>query len=338
MSFTEENRKDLEEKGYTVVKNVLTEEECQTYINQYKEWLADNFPSSTFPHVAHSLVQRYQVGHLEPSWRVRLRARDIFAQIWETKRLLSSVDAVAIGRPPEDGEEDFHSENRGWLHVDQSPNRSGLHAFQGAVYLEHADEDDWTFEVIEGSHRYFDEYYEKTNDPRRVGARGHRTLRDEYFDWLTENKCCRKRVPVPRGGMVLWDSRLVHANARPVKGRKNPGRWRWVVIVCMAPASWATKESLKIKRDAYNKLLMTTHWPCDDVGVFPVTLPSYAVKELHPMTELPEVARGDDAKRLMGICLILLLSRWKTLKTKSGSWPSGRSGILAAYLPKLRNQ
>lgn len=96
MSFTEENRKDLEEKGYTVVKNVLTEEECQTYINQYKEWLADNFPS-TFPHVAHSLVQRYQVGHLEPSWRVRLRARDIFAQIWETKRLLSSVDAVAIG-------------------------------------------------------------------------------------------------------------------------------------------------------------------------------------------------------------------------------------------------
>lgn len=69
----------------------------------------------------------------------------------------------------------------------------------------------------------------------------------------------------------------------------------------MAPASWATKESLKIKREAYNKLLMTTHWPCDDVGVFPVTLPSYAVKELHPITELPEVARGDDAKRLMGI-------------------------------------
>lgn len=60
---------------------------------------------------------------------------------------LTNLSGLFPGRPPEDGEEDFHSDNRGWLHVDQSPKRSGLHAFQGAVYLEHADEDDWTFEV-----------------------------------------------------------------------------------------------------------------------------------------------------------------------------------------------
>jgi hypothetical protein len=52
------------------------------------------------------------------------------------------------GRPPEDGEEEFHNElSGGWLHLDQTSRRIGLHAYQGAVYLEDADQDDWTFEV-----------------------------------------------------------------------------------------------------------------------------------------------------------------------------------------------
>ena len=52
------------------------------------------------------------------------------------------------GRPPEDGEESFYNEDTGgWLHLDQTARRRGLHAYQGAVYLETADHDDWTFEV-----------------------------------------------------------------------------------------------------------------------------------------------------------------------------------------------
>lgn len=48
-------------------------------------------------------------------------------------------------------------------------------------------------------------------------------------------------------------------------------------------------------------MLMTTHWPCDDVGLFPATLPSYAAQELHPLKELPDAAQSVEAKRMMGV-------------------------------------
>ncbi|KAK7501783.1 hypothetical protein BaRGS_00006869, partial [Batillaria attramentaria] len=283
MPFTEENRRELEDNGYTVVENVLTDTECRQIIGQFKDWLSTNFAEGEFPHTAHSLVQRYRVGHLDPAWRVRLKSRDVFAELWGTNRLLTSVDAVAIGRPPEDGEEMFAHPDcpNGWLHLDQSPRRQGLHAYQGAVYLEQADEDDWTFEVLEGSHRFFDEYYNSNPVAKtRALARGHMKTRDEHLDWLRLQGCVQKRVPAPRGGMLLW---------------------RWVVLTCMAPACWATEKALLTKRTAYNKLLMTTHWPCDDIGLFPTELPSYGPRELRPLKRLPEVARSTDAKRLMGV-------------------------------------
>ncbi|XP_076451336.1 uncharacterized protein LOC143287275 [Babylonia areolata] len=303
MAFTDENRQELADKGYTVIPDVLSQTECQGYIRQYQQWLSTNFSQGEFPLSAHSLVQRYAIGHLEPSWRVRLKSRDVFAQLWGTDRLLSSVDAVAIGRPPEEGEEWFQREEEtdGWLHLDQTARRQGLHAYQGAVYLEAADHDDWTFEVVEKSHSLFDEYYDTNSEQqKRALFRGHMKAREEHLDWMRARGCVQRRVPVPSGGMVLWDSRLIHANARPRKGRAHPGRWRWVVFTCMAPACWATQKALALKRQAYDNLQMTTHWPCDDVGLMSTTLPSYAAKELRPLDSLPEVARGVVAKRLAG--------------------------------------
>ena len=71
----------------------------------------------------------------------------MFAQLWGTEELLTSIDAVAIGRPPEQGGEQFHGPDQSWLHIDQGAGRVGLHAYQGGVYLETANLDDWVFEV-----------------------------------------------------------------------------------------------------------------------------------------------------------------------------------------------
>ena len=98
MAFTEDNRQDLQDKGFTVVKDVLTEKECRKYISQYKQWLSTNFAEGEFPLCSHSLIQRYAIGHLDTTWQIRLKSRDVFAQLWGTNRLLSSVDAVAIGK------------------------------------------------------------------------------------------------------------------------------------------------------------------------------------------------------------------------------------------------
>ena len=57
--------------------------------------------------------------------------------------------------------------------------------------------------------------------------------------------------------------RLIHTGAPPLRGRMNPVRWRFVVVVCMGPAIWTDEEDMKWKQQAYNEMLMSYHWPCE---------------------------------------------------------------------------
>ncbi|XP_041378434.1 uncharacterized protein LOC121390635 [Gigantopelta aegis] len=298
--LTAAKRRELETKGYTVLHNVISCDDCDKYRSQFDDWLTQ-FKDGDWPISSHSLIQRYRAGHMEPTWAVRLQAKAVFAQLWETNELLSSFDAIAIGRPPEDGEEEFSNPDKHWLHCDQSVARVGLHAYQGGVYLEDAEEDDWTLAVLEGSHKLHLDFFEAHPKARmRITINAHYTLKDSEVEWYTRHaRVARKRVPVPKGGMVLWDSRLIHANARPIKGRRNPGRWRYVVFVCMAPEVWASKEYIKAKQRAFWNLSTTSHWPCDGIQCFsddPIN--SQKVKSIQ---ELPESAKTDDAKRLAGV-------------------------------------
>lgn len=301
MMLSQEHFTDLKAKGYTVVSDVLTVDECDKAIGQYRDWLS-NFKDGEWPHSSNSLIQRYNTGNMEPSWFVRLKSKKVFAQIWDTDKLLSSVDAIAIGRPPEEGQESFYRLGEHWLHMDQPVFREGLHAYQGAVYLETADIDDWTLYVIEGSHLHFEEFY-KNNSRAAIKSEVNKyySLLDEDVKYFTQFGCTLTRVPVPKGGMVLWDSRLVHANAGVVKGRKNPGRWRYCVFVSMTPAIWATKEDLKVKREAYEKLYMTTHWSSQEVGYFKTHIPSYSPSDVAYPREHPAIAKTREAKLLSGV-------------------------------------
>lgn len=239
---------------------------------------------------------------MAPSWFVRLKVKKVFAQVWKTDKLLSSVDAIAIGRPPEDGEEQFDNPGAHWLHLDQGPSRVGLHAYQGAVYLEAADTDDWTLHVMEGSHLEFEEFYK--NNPlaaKKSDIDNFYRLRDEEVVSFWKKGCKLKRVPVPKGGMVLWESRVVHANARPVEGRKHPGRWRYCVFVSMTPAIWASEEDMKKKRAAYDQACMTTHWSSQGIRYFGTAIPSFAPSEVDYPKELPDIAKTREARLLSGV-------------------------------------
>ena len=298
--LTDENFADLKTKGYTVVSDVMTADECDVSIGQYREWLGQ-FKDGEWPFTAHSLIQRYNTGHMHPTWYARLKSKKVFAQIWSTDKLLTSFDAVAIGRPPEDGQEDFDKPGEHWLHTDQNSARIGLHAYQGGVYLEEACEDDWTLNVLEGSHAVLDEFF-RTNARAAVrSSSSFYRFRNEDLKYFEEKGCKLKRVPVPKGGMVLWDSRTVHANANPVRGRKHPGRWRFVVFISMTPAIWTSDLDLEQKREAYNEVNMTTHWSSQGVSFFSKYIPSLSQKEIEYPKELPEIATTDEAKLLSGV-------------------------------------
>ena len=46
----------------------------------------------------------------------------------------------------------------------------------------------------------------------------------------------------------------------PLKTRKEPN-FRLVTYVCMTPRKWCNEETLEIRRNAFEKLSMTTHCP-----------------------------------------------------------------------------
>jgi len=195
----------------------------------------------------------------------------------------------------------FAEEGQHWLHTDQDSERRGIHAYQGAVYLETAEEEDWTFQVMERSHQLVEQIFDG-NLKAAIKSSTNKIyhITDDDKEWLLSKGCTVTRVPVPKGGMVLWDSRLIHANARPIKGRVNPDRWRYVVMVCMAPAIWSTAEDLEIKKKSYYDANMTTHWPCTEVRVMSCKRYVDDTNLKFWLQELPNIAKTREVKQLCG--------------------------------------
>ena len=72
-----------------------------------------------------------------------------------------------------------------------------------------------------GSHQLFQQFYEKHPKEREASldSSDYLSLEEAHIKWFREQGCLRRRVAVPKGGLLLWDSRLVHNNVRPIKGR-----------------------------------------------------------------------------------------------------------------------
>ncbi|XP_041378397.1 uncharacterized protein LOC121390605 [Gigantopelta aegis] len=143
---------ELDENGYCVIPDVVPADECDQYAAEYKNWLSQ-FDYDDRPSQMHSIIKSYRIGHFDTTWRARLKTRKVFEEIWQTKKLLTSVDGVAISPPPEDGSNCYAADSC-WLHLDQSGARKGLHVYQGALYLESTSETDYCFRVMKGSNRH----------------------------------------------------------------------------------------------------------------------------------------------------------------------------------------
>ena len=127
----------------------------------------------------------------------------------------------------------------------------------------------------------------------------HMFFTDEEVEWFKSKGCRVVKQPVKKGGMILWDSRLVHQGSPPKRGRQHPGRWRFVTYVCMGPAAWATEKDLSTKKRAYQNLKSTAHWPSRDVVIMDVMdLPD---DEQVLDKRLPDIALTDKAKKLAGV-------------------------------------
>lgn len=197
----------------------------------------------------------------------------------------------------------FAKTGENWFHLDQSGQRSGLHCVQGAVYLEEATETDYCFRVIEGTHNLHKEFFETfPNNFKRGKHSDFLRLTEKECDWYQAKGCKVVKVPCPKGGVLLWDSRLVHDNAKPEFKRPDKDRWRFVVFACMAPAVWANPEDIGKKHKCYKEMLMTSHWPSQGMKIVAEMLPHIpGAGPTKTIQTLPDNAITDEVKGLMGV-------------------------------------
>lgn len=139
-----------------------------------------------------------------------------------------------------------------WTHTDQSPQKKGLHCYQGFVAL--TSNEERTFRVYEGNHLLHEQYFIDTNN---TSNNNWQLIDHTYLESIND----RKRVlKVPAGSMVLWDSRTLHQNQY---GKPN-SEDRLVQYICYLPKSHPQNTSkMTEKRLKYlNDLRTTSHWPC----------------------------------------------------------------------------
>lgn len=246
------------------------------------------------------ICQQYGAGQAEWSWEVRQHPRvyDLFSRLWQEKELLVSFDAFSLGAPHEltgarlyaadsvkkqktsNMEEKVNeavNKNR-WDHFDQAQEKQGRWCIQGMAALIGIGAEDACFSVWKYSHHFFSEYCQafpakdKKDDGQNITKEGIAWLtRQVYCVMHGKNKCnvgtCTHakhpeliRVVMPKGSIVLWDSRAAHFAGQPIAARKDPV-WRATVYTCFMPKRFARPEVVKRRIELFRKGVSTNHWP-----------------------------------------------------------------------------
>eukprot|EP00927_Polykrikos_kofoidii_P072660 TRINITY_DN68760_c0_g1_i1.p1 TRINITY_DN68760_c0_g1~~TRINITY_DN68760_c0_g1_i1.p1 ORF type:complete len:443 (+),score=71.59 TRINITY_DN68760_c0_g1_i1:155-1330(+) len=232
-SFGSKLREQLDSHGFAIVSGVLTDEDRLEFSRLKR---LEECREST------------QVGHMtqaqgEVAWKARLhpRVRELFAHIYGTADLSTSVDLPSMFYTPEGtpGE----TENDQWLHVDQNFHTGVTHkCYQGVLYIRSSDANSSTTALWPGSH--LPAVYgciladplaiERGAKEDEAGVRfGHFLSINGLKNDKTKTELLEaalagtKRLPVPAGSLLLWDSRTIHQGWR--------GGPRFAVPVCWEP-------------------------------------------------------------------------------------------------------
>jgi ectoine hydroxylase-related dioxygenase (phytanoyl-CoA dioxygenase family) len=258
----------LDAEGYAVVASVAGEDARESaedllwqFLEKHTSWRRSKPRTWTdegiepIGSVQNGIVNGAGMGQSDFLWYLRTlpKVRSAFAQIWGTDALITSFDGANIFRPWQHG---FRKTVCGWWHTDQGRAKMGRHAVQGFVSLFEADGRTGGLTVVPKSHLRFREVVEDQQNPQT-----------DYF--AVQPYCPVFQELPPRlvscqpGDLVLWDSRLIHANAPAVETPITPEDrlLRAVGYVCMTPRNFASEETLKGRRAAYEHRFSTSHWP-----------------------------------------------------------------------------
>jgi len=242
-------KQKLKENGYVVIKDVLSPQEVEEAKQLFYEWKdsvedMDKIHSKIDPH---GIFKHHEAGHQEFSWKIRtnLNVINIFKNVWETDELSVSFDGSC--HIPKN----CKKKDNIWTHTDQAANSKGLKCYQGFVAL--TSNEERTLRVYKGSHKLHEQYFKER---KITGTKNWNLIDKDYLQTINER---HRKLTVPAGALVLWDSRVFHQNQY---GKPNSEE-RIVQYVCYLPKQNEknTETQKKKKLKYFEERRTTSHWP-----------------------------------------------------------------------------
>lgn len=254
----------LEEYGVCVINNFFSDEECDMWFNNLKNWLINldigltNDPKTwklkNMPLGPRYGIYQSIITHAPDFFKIRRRMKPIFARLWDTDDLICTLDGASIYPFKLD-------KGIRWPHIDQTVPGKLCYQSQAVLTTTSA-----SFMCTPGSHKDHDELLKKIT-PK---------IKNWYRFDLSNNSSengnslidMTKHIPinVNKGSVILWDSRTIHSaknhDAFQVKNTDalNLAPWRCVLYVCMRPRSTYTKRNLTTIKNALIQGRTTNHW------------------------------------------------------------------------------
>tara|TARA_B100000424_G_scaffold254037_1_gene231720 strand:- start:1463 stop:2341 length:879 start_codon:yes stop_codon:yes gene_type:complete len=243
------HKKELAEKGYTIFRNLLLEEEINEYKNEFYNWFNQVKDLKQLHNIIdfHGIFKYHEVGNQRFAWLMRTNPKilNIFKELWETDELVTSFDGCCYYPSEYKGIEKY------WTHSDQSSRKKGVHCYQSFVSLTNNVER--TLQVYEGSNLLHENYFKSMNI-------------DEPSDWnIIDTKYIKtildsqKILSVNAGDLVVWDSRTFHQNNC---GNKDCNEERLVQYLCYLPKNnyLNDEKEKKYRQKCFETRRTTSHW------------------------------------------------------------------------------
>ncbi|BGP50830.1 hypothetical protein JCM10450v2_006756 [Rhodotorula kratochvilovae] len=255
--------RDLDEHSFAVVKGAVPRERAAYYEAKALQWARqfgfDKQDKSTWnadhlPVGENGLVNDYGASHEAWVWEARLEPKVIetFEELWGTKELLVSFDAINFSLPVGPHARQDIQPASPWPHIDQQPEPTDrpplqFELAQGLLAMTPSGPDDGGLVVLKGSHALLPRY----------------TFTDDDLLWFKRQPGVEEiKVETSPGDLILWDSRTIHWNRTPTAEQI-----RVVVYTCYAPRSMASEQVLARRRECWEKRRATTHWPAPFVVI-----------------------------------------------------------------------
>lgn len=254
-------KSDLSKKGYTVV-NVMAFKAAKHMLNSLKAWLegldprvSTSKPTDAFwPDNILGIIKSYGVGQAEFMWQARLNNNilHVFSQLWGCKpsQLVTSFDGACYypkAFAPEGGKFKL------WPHCDQSPKlHMELQCYQGLLSLSsNVNKHDGGFVVWPRSHKQYME--------NGIDVHSSENFYQLHAPTGSINVANARRIVIPPGSFVLWDSRTFHCNSPPLDPMQSEDRA--ALYICMLPRSRCSQETLNARYQMFKLGRTTSHHP-----------------------------------------------------------------------------